>query len=350
MEYVADILTEFWFILGEMAPYLLFGFFVAGMLSMFVSAEVVERHLGGRGIWPVVKASFWGVPLPLCSCAVIPVAASLRKHGSSKGATTAFLISTPQTGVDSIFVTLSLLGPVFAIFRPLSAFLTGIVGGVLVDTIGQSGPHVEEVREDCHDECCEPKENRNRFIRGLKHGFITLPKDIARDLLVGLFFAGLITAIVPDDFFTGVITSGFVSMLIMMAIGIPIYVCATASVPIAAALMLKGVSPGAAFVFLMTGPATNLAAIAIFKNLLGTKALGVYLGTMALSALALGSLLNLFFRVTQIPTLHEVGWMLPSSLKLVGAVGLLAVIAYALIPKRVTHEHTENGASCSCEH
>ena len=348
MDYVTNTLAEFWSILGEMAPYLLFGFFVAGMLSVFVSAQLVERHLGGKGVWPVVKASFWGVPLPLCSCAVIPVAASLRKHGSSKGATTAFLISTPQTGVDSIFVTLSLLGPVFAIFRPLAAFITGIIGGVLVDAVGQNGAHVEEVKEECHDECCEPGEI-NRFVRGLKHGFVTLPKDIARDLLVGLFFAGLITALVPDDLFSGVITSGFVSMLIMMAIGIPIYVCATASVPIAAALMLKGVSPGAAFVFLMTGPATNVAAIAIFKNLLGPKALGVYLGTVAISALVLGGLLNLFFRVTHIPTLTEVGWMLPVPLKIAGAAGLLAVIGYALIPKRTKHESVDSGGSCSCE-
>ena len=138
MEILTKVIYEFWGTFSDMAPYLLFGFFIAGLLSVFVSPEKVERHLGGNGIWPVLKASVFGVPLPLCSCGVIPVATSLRRHGASRGATTAFLLSTPQTGVDSIMVTFSLLGPVFAIFRPLAAFVTGTVGGVLVNIFGHS--------------------------------------------------------------------------------------------------------------------------------------------------------------------------------------------------------------------
>ena len=133
MDFAKTILVDFWATVGEMSPYLLFGFFVAGVLSILISQSFVERHLGGRGLWPLLKASLFGVPLPLCSCGVIPVSMSLHKHGASKGSTVSFLLSTPQTGADSIFVTLSLLGPLFAIFRPLAAFVTGIVGGALVN-------------------------------------------------------------------------------------------------------------------------------------------------------------------------------------------------------------------------
>jgi len=132
-DFIKLIITDFWDTIAEMSPYLLFGFFVAGLLSVLVSQQLVEKHLGGRGLWPLLKASIFGVPLPLCSCGVIPVSMSLHKHGASKGSTIAFLLSTPQTGVDSIFVTLSLLGPVFAVFRPVAALITGLVGGAVVD-------------------------------------------------------------------------------------------------------------------------------------------------------------------------------------------------------------------------
>ena len=140
MNAIIDIFREFASVLGDMSPYLLFGFFAAGILSIFISAETVEKHLGGKGLGPVLKAAFWGVPLPLCSCSVIPVATSLRRHGAGRGATAAFLLSTPQTGVDSILVTYGLLGPIFAIFRPLAAFVTGLVGGVLVNVFGRFPP------------------------------------------------------------------------------------------------------------------------------------------------------------------------------------------------------------------
>ncbi|NLH41028.1 MAG: permease, partial [Planctomycetes bacterium] len=131
LDLLRNIVVEFWAVFAEMSPYLLFGFFVAGVMAMFVSRKMVERHLGGPGVTPLLKASIFGVPLPLCSCGVIPVAMSLRKHGAGRGATIAFLLSTPQTGVDSIVVTYSLLGPVFAIFRPIAAFVTGLAGGML---------------------------------------------------------------------------------------------------------------------------------------------------------------------------------------------------------------------------
>jgi uncharacterized membrane protein YraQ (UPF0718 family) len=178
-DFIKLIITDFWGTIAEMSPYLLFGFFVAGLLSVLVSQQLVEKHLGGRGIWPLLKASIFGVPLPLCSCGVIPVSMSLHKHGASKGSTIAFLLSTPQTGVDSIFVTLSLLGPVFAIFRPVAALITGLVGGTLVDVFEQGGEAQKKPIEKCTDECCST-EKTSRVVKGLKYGFITLPRDIGK--------------------------------------------------------------------------------------------------------------------------------------------------------------------------
>ena len=192
-----DIAREFWGVLTEMSPYLLFGFLVAGILSVFIRPETVERHLGGHGLWPIVKASAFGVPLPLCSCGVIPVAASLRRHGASKGATTSFLMSTPQTGVDSILVTLSLLGPVVAIFRPIVAFVSGVIGGSVVSLTQKNDPSTVETVEKCHDSCCSTDGPvHGKLMRVLRYGFVTLPRDIAKPLLAGLVIAGLIAVLV----------------------------------------------------------------------------------------------------------------------------------------------------------
>ena len=240
-----DVLHAAWHTLTAMAPYLLFGFFMAGMLSMFISPRLVETHLGGRGIWPIIKASLFGIPLPLCSCSVIPVAASLRRHGAGHGATSAFLISTPQTGIDSILATVSLLGPVFAIFRTLCAFVSGVLGGGIVDLVTPADPPPVD---DCAATCCCSEAKGNRFMRAMQHGFITLVDDVSGPLLAGLVIAGLISAFVPATLFTEHIGEGLPAMLLMLALGIPIYVCATASIPIAAAMILKGVSPGAALV------------------------------------------------------------------------------------------------------
>ena len=281
-------LLSLWDTMREMAPFLLFGFFVAGVLSVFIQPETVEHHLGGSGFKQVIKAALFGVPLPLCSCGVIPVGASLRRHGASAGATTSFLISTPQTGVDSIMVTLSLLGPVFAIFRPIVSFVSGVFGGTLVNVFGIDKDPPRPDDPVCVGECCTGAPGQNRFIRAIRYGFITLPRDINKALIVGVVIAGLIAALVPDDYFSTVLGGGILSMLVMMLVGIPIYVCATASVPIAAALIMKGVSPGAALVFLMTGPATNAATISTVWKTMGRRAAGLYLGTVAGASILAG--------------------------------------------------------------
>lgn len=314
-----------------MAPYLLMGFLVAGLLSVLISPGLIERHLGGKGPWPVVKASLFGVPLPLCSCSVIPVAVSLSRHGSTKGATTAFLLSTPQTGVDSIMATYSLLGPVFAIFRPVAAFVSGLVGGWLVD-LGDRGAAAPGKAEECNDECCAPQaRRRNWLFRAVHHGFVVLPRDIGRPMLIGLIVAGIITVMIPDGLFSAMIGTGIVSMLIMMAVGIPIYVCATASVPIAAAMMAKGVSPGAALVFLMTGPATNAASIAAVWKVMGSRTALIYLGATAGTALVSGLLLDLVLPngiVTGVGAAHT---MLPEWMASGSAIVLLLILGAAIL-------------------
>ncbi len=331
-DFAKSIAIEFWGTLSEMSPYLLFGFLVAGVLSVFISAEFVERHLGGGGIWPLLKASAFGVPLPLCSCGVIPVSMSLRKHGASKGACIAFLLSTPQTGADSILVTLSLLGPVYAIFRPLAALVTGLIGGGLVQLFDSQPAGISQ--PECTDACCSQKKQKPKVVRALEHGFVTLPRDIGKAMLVGLVIAGVISAVVPEDFFAPLLGGGILAMVVMMALGIPVYVCATASVPVAVALLTKGVSPGAVMVFLMTGPATNAAALATIWANLGRRTAVTYIATVAGCSIAAGLLLDRIVQGIGGDITFKPSWMLPPIVKYISAVVLLAVLAFAIVGKR----------------
>lgn len=333
-DFIKSIIIDFWDTVAEMSPYLLLGFLVAGVLSVLVSQRLVERHLGGRGIWPLVKASILGVPLPLCSCGVIPVSMSLHKHGASKGSTISFLLSTPQTGIDSIFVTLSLLGPLFAVFRPLAAFVTGIVGGTLVDVFGQSTEDKSRVLPKYTDESCGGAENSKKIARGLKYGFVTLPRDIGKAMLVGLVIAAVISALVPDGYFAEKLGTGILAMVVMMLLGIPVYVCATASVPVAAALILKGLTPGAALVFLMTGPATNAASFVTIWKVLGRATAITYLATVAGCALLSGILLDYITAGVDFEIAARPGWMLPPAVKHISAVVLLAILTIAIFSKR----------------
>lgn len=332
-DYLKSIIWDFWATVAEMSPYLLFGFFVAGLLSVLVSQRLVERHLGGRGIWPLLKASLFGVPLPLCSCGVIPVSMSLHKHGASKGATISFLLSTPQTGVDSIFVTLSLLGPVFAVFRPLAAFITGIIGGTFVDIFERKNKDDAQPPQKCTDECCDTNATQSKITRGLKYGFVTLPRDIGKAMLIGLIIAAVISAFVPDGYFAEKLGKGIFAMVVMMFLGTPVYVCATASVPVAAALILKGLTPGAALVFLMTGPATNAASFVTIWKALGKATAITYLTTVAGCALLAGILLDYIATGFDIEIATHHHWMLPPIVKYISAVVLLAVLTFAILTK-----------------
>lgn len=275
-------------LLNEMSPYLLFGFLIAGILHEFVPRKIYSTKLAGKGIGSVIWAALLGIPLPLCSCGVIPTAASLRKAGASKGATVSFLISTPQTGVDSILATASLIGIPFAIMRPLVAFVTAIAGGCITNRLS----------DDSGDETAnrEQQENRKSFwqkcIGTLHYGFIEMIQDIGKWVVFGLVIAAIITIAVPDNFFT--IFNGYplLNMILILLLSIPMYLCATGSIPIAAALMLKGLSPGAALVLLMAGPATNMATILVINKVLGRKTLIIYLLTIVAGAMGFGLIID----------------------------------------------------------
>ncbi len=289
-------------ILLSVAPFLLLGLFVSGLLKAFASDALIKKHFSGRGIIPIIKAAIIGMPLPLCSCGVIPVAMSLRKQGASKGATTSFMISTPETGVDSVLVSFVLLGPFMAIARPIAAVTTSIFAGILVDMTAKNREKFEEniKKESTASPCCcksksppplkiADKSIFRRFFEGQKYSLTTLYDDTFKWLFIGIVAAGAIITYVPPNFFSAYGHS-YLSMLLIMLISIPMYTCATASTPIAAGLIAMGISPGTALVFLLAGPATNIATLGVINKELGKKSLVGYLGGIAVCSLAFGIL------------------------------------------------------------
>ncbi len=301
MEFIVRVMGEAWHLLLDSSVYVLFGLLIAGLLRVFLSPHSVAAHLGKGRFRSVFKAAFLGIPLPLCSCGVLPAAASLKKQGANKGATTAFLISTPESGVDSIAITWALLDPVMTLARPAAAFATAAAAGVaenLLDPEPETSPAEADLRCPVDNCCsgldCPPEEHTShhtfleKTTAGLKFAFTDVWADIASWFLVGLLLAGLITALVPDELMARFLGGGVTSMLLMLAMGIPLYICATASTPIAAALILKGVSPGAALVFLLAGPATNVTSLTVLFGILGKKATAVYLASIALMAVLFG--------------------------------------------------------------
>ena len=287
--------SEIWSLCLETAPYLLIGMFFSGLINIFIDSNFIYKHIGSKNISSVFKSTLLGIPIPLCSCGVIPVAATLKDSGASKGSTVSFLVSTPQTGIDSIFLTYGLLGHVYALFRPLAAFISGVFSGIIINKFDDESHHHLPKTNDIDI----TKENlTKRLQRGLKYGFITLPADIVVPLIQGLSIAALIAISIPPNFIAQYFSFNSYFMFIMMLIiSLPIYVCATASIPIAVALMAKGVSAGAVFVFLMAGPATNASSIAVIKNILGKKSMYLYLSLIAFTAIFFGVCLDYFLTI-----------------------------------------------------
>lgn len=273
--------------LAEMSPYLLLGFLVAGVLYAFVPGEFYRNHLSRPGAWAVIKAALIGVPLPLCSCGVLPTAVSLHRNGASRGASTSFLIATPQTGVDSIAATYSLLGPAFAVIRPLAALLTAFFGGMLVDRSDRACDSLREAEVDTID---APRSDGfvARVKDAMRYGFVEMIQNIGRWLVIGLVVAAAITVFIPDGFFTFFAPYPLLAMLAVVVVAVPMYVCSTGSIPIALSLMLKGLSPGAAFVLLMAGPAANFASIIIVSKAMGKRPAVIYLVTIIAGAIGIG--------------------------------------------------------------
>jgi len=284
---MVNILTEIWTLLCEMSPYLLLGFLLAGLMHEFVPGKVYTKYLGDSSLRSVVLAALFGVPLPLCSCGVIPTAMGIRREGASKGATISFLIATPQTGVDSIIATYSLMGLPFAIIRPIVALVTAVFGGVLCNSL-------ENEERRMTKQCSTAEANSPLFIphsslrRALSYAFGEMMEDIGKWLAIGLIVAGIITAAVPDSWFTVFQGNTLYSILFVLLFSIPMYLCATGSIPIALALMLKGLTPGAALVLLMAGPASNAASILVVGKVLGKRTMLTYLTAIIAGAVLFG--------------------------------------------------------------
>lgn len=289
------VVRSCWGIFAESAPYVLFGFFAAGLLKGLIPEEAVSRHLGSNSLGSVLKASLFGIPLPLCSCGVIPAAVGLRKQGASKGAAAAFLVSVPETGVDSVAITWALLDPLMTLLRPLAAFVTATVTGVLINFLPDHPPPPPETpppgcgcQENQDADAPAPPGRGARLRAGLGYAFGDLLQDIGRWLLLGILIAGVLAALVPADFFARHLKGELLSLLLMLGIGVPLYICASASTPIAAALVLKGLSPGAALVFLLAGPATNAATVTVVRRYWGRAPTLVYLASIGACSLLLG--------------------------------------------------------------
>ena len=297
-------------LINEMSPFLLLGFLLAGLMHAFIPGQIYSRYLAKPTFSSVLYAALFGIPLPLCSCGVIPTAMSLRKEGASKGAVSSFLIATPQTGVDSIIATYSLMGLPFAIARPIIAFVTALFGGQMVNMVkdpspalpreGEESQHNKPVEAHCECGCGHnhehSHEHEHSFIGKLKealsYAFLEMMEDIGKWLMIGLIVAGLITVLVPDSFFEVFKDNSLASMLLVLAFAIPMYLCATGSIPIAVALMLKGLTPGSALVLLMAGPACNMASILVINKVMGRKTLITYLASIIAGAVGFGLVID----------------------------------------------------------
>jgi len=352
----------------EAAPWLVLGLVIGGLIKALVPTRFLQKHLSGNGLASITKAALFGAPLPLCSCGVIPAALGLRRAGASKPATVSFLVSTPETGVDSVTISYALLGPFMAIVRPIAAVVSAIVAGLLVgrsedeqqkssnlkessdlkesqvDSCCSRKVEVEEKKSCCSSKkqevnsCCDTsndttqKPQKKTFWReawaGIVYSFSSLFVDVLFWLLIGLVFAALVKTFVPITFLAEW-GSGLPAMLVMLVIGIPMYVCATASTPIAAGLLLAGVSPGTAMVFLMAGPATNISTLGIIGKELGRRSLTAYLTGVGVITLLTGFIVDYLVKLWNIDVQTQISHsqnMVPATIAWASLLLLVAVV------------------------
>ena len=349
MEHILIIFREAWQLLLESAIYILFGLLISGLLRVFLHPDFIAKHLGGGRFKSVFKAAFFGVPIPLCSCGVLPAAAALKKQGANSGATTAFLIATPESGEDSIAATYALLDPIMTVVRPVAAVIMAVVAGVSANLVVKA-PKKDIAAVDASytvDGCCDgrecpPKAHKHHHTlfqkagAGVKYAFGDVWNDLSGWFFLGLLFAGLITALIPDDIIHRYMGGGILAMLLMLMVGIPLYICATASTPIAAALILKGVSPGAALVFLLAGPATNITSLTVLLSILGRRVTAIYLVTIALLTILFGLTVDqiyTFFNIAPQAAVGQAAEIMPAAIKWAGAVFLLIISIKPLASK-----------------
>ena len=282
-----EFINNFILLFTESAPFLLLGLLLAGVIRLLIPDKWITKYLGKNS--SVVTAAVIGTPMPLCSCSVIPTAMGIRRAGASKASTASFMVATPETGVDSIGVTYALMGPVMAVARPIAAIVSAIVAGVLVRLWDIETPPIQEkaVKSCCGGKKSEVLSPWGKAKAVVQYGYGKLLSDFMGWLMIGLFFAALIQTFVPSSLLSEY-GSGVFAMMLVVVISIPMYICATASTPVAAGLMLSGISPGAALVFMLTGPATNIATLMVVKNELGLKSLIGYLTGVIVTALVMG--------------------------------------------------------------
>ncbi|MBL3592103.1 MAG: permease [Synergistaceae bacterium] len=321
------------------APFMVFGLVIAGLLKALLRPETVSRTLGRGPVASVFKAALVGVPMPLCSCGVLPVAQSLGRQGATRGAVASFLIATPESGVDSIAVSYALLDPILAVARPLAAFVSAVVAGL---TINVTGPP---------SEMAPPSQEGDRWRRetvlgGIRYAFGDLWADMAGAFFVGVVLSGAVAAFVPEDLLGRFLGGGLFSMAVMFLVGVPLYVCATSSTPLAAALILKGVSPGAALVFLLAGPATNMASLSVLLRTYGRRFVALYLGAIAAVSFAFGLAVDALYGVlgrSPSAVMGEAAEVLPFGV----SVGAALILAATALPGLI-RIFRPSSPSCGC--
>ncbi|WP_303906832.1 SO_0444 family Cu/Zn efflux transporter [Thiohalomonas denitrificans] len=341
---MADLFTNTLAIYLDAAPWLLLGLIAAGLIKAWVSEAWMTRWLGGRGFGPVARAAIIGAPLPLCSCGVLPSALGLRRSGASRGSTLSFLIATPETGVDSVAITYALMGPFMAIIRPIAAIFSAVFTGVLGGLVPEKSTS-PAATPDCQGGCCgslpigqanpSPETPWTRSLSGLRYAMTDILDDLTFWLAIGIIVAGaLITWLPPQALAQW--GSGVPAMLVMLAIGVPMYICATASTPLAASLLLLGVSPGTVLVFLLAGPATNIATLGLLHRELGGPVLAVYLFGISAAAIACGlatDALVQHFGISVMAQAAETGEFIPDWL---GTLSAMLIAVFAIRPVRRT--------------
>ena len=353
-------ILECWGVLREAAPFVLFGFFVAGLIKALLPDAWMTRHLSGRGPLSVFKAALIGVPLPLCSCGVLPAALGLRRKGAGPGATTAFMVATPETGVDSLAVTYAMIDPLMTVLRPVAALITAAVAGLAANMLPERAvpsPVQASARASvgcaCGGACSAPPAPGSgpaarpglaaRLRDGLGDAFGEMLADVGGWLLAGVLVAGGISVLLPQGILAEIPGGELGSMLAMLVVGIPLYVCASSSTPIAASLLVKGLSPGAALVFLLSGPATNATTLTVMARTFGAALTGVYVAAIAACSLVFGLLANRVYTALGInihAAIGQVGEALPAPVETASAVLLLLLVARALIDaRRRSHHH-----------
>ena len=327
MELILEFTTNFLKLLDAMSIYVIVGLFIAGILKQLIPDDFISSHLGKNSTMSVIKATIFGIPLPVCSCSVIPLAQGLKKEGASKGSIQSFLISTPITGVDSILATFSFFGIVFTIFRVVSSVVIAIIVGLIQNFFEKKEEAViekpkfqaftpnssfavnptfkaQETKESessccsgssCCDSSSKSKEGFS-IKKALAYGYGTLFSDMAKSLLIGLILGALFTTFIPQEYAKLLFDNQILTYFVILLFAIPLYTCATASLPIAAALMLQGMSAGAVFIFLTAGPATSAVTMSIVYKMLGKRSLIIYVGVIAILSLAFGFAFDFYFQ------------------------------------------------------